>query len=401
MPKEEKTMIEKFASSAILSLLLISMIGSFSAKALPADSMWIDPSNLTFDTNTSPVGTKFNVTMWLNVTTNTNSWQFYMIYKKALLNATACVYSGNGQSKWSGVLPVNTVSPGFGEHNATYNYVVFGEVLKNSAEKTGAGSLAIVTFQIISAPPGGEAFTTDVRLDNVGVFASQAFDKDFNQLTLSFGKAVYSYSTPFTPPPPAKIYVDPASIVNRTLTPSNNFTVFVRISQATNVSFFDFKLNFNSSVIKPVEIRMGSFFPNTATPTIEINNLTGSVRMFASLTSEPAESGSGILAMIKFHVESLGHTLLPLTDVQIKDKQSHILPLQTLGDGFFSNTALRGDVNGDGKVDTEDVARAEKAFGSHAGPPPDPNWNPGADIDQNGRIDVLDIALVCQNFGQH
>jgi hypothetical protein len=59
--------------------------------------------------------------------------------------------------------------------------------------------------------------------------------------------------------------------------------------------------------------------------------------------------------------------------------------------------ALTGDVNHDGKVDILDLALVAKAFGSKPG---DPNWNPDADVYPDGLIDIRDMAIVAKNFGK-
>jgi len=398
-------MKRNIVSLALFSTLILSMTAFYQVRALPADSMWIEPSTLSFATNTTPVGTKFNVTTWLNVATPTNNWQFYLIYNKAQLNAVRTDYSGSGKSLWSAALPVDTVSPSYGSHDGTRDYVVFGEVLKGSAEKTGEGSLAWVEFQIMQAPLEGETLTSDIALDVEGVFTSQAFDKSFTPIPLNFGKATYTYSSPWTPPPPAKISLDPPITSNRTLTECHNFTVNVKISEATNVSYFDFKLTFNNSVIKAWEATLEAFFPPSSTSTIEVNNASGYVRVIALLEpSEPPRSGSGILSTITFHVEGNGSTMLHFMDIQLKDNKSHLLPLESF-DGTFSNTALTGDVNSDGKVDIQDVAIVSGAFGSYLYSPLHPRWDPRADIapvgKPDGRVDVLDVAIVRQAFGLH
>jgi PKD repeat protein len=58
---------------------------------------------------------------------------------------------------------------------------------------------------------------------------------------------------------------------------------------------------------------------------------------------------------------------------------------------------IRGDINGDGKVDMKDIALAALAFGSD---PSYSRWNPDADIDENSKIDLKDIALIAKNFGE-
>ncbi|MGB8780371.1 MAG: dockerin type I domain-containing protein [Candidatus Bathyarchaeia archaeon] len=66
-----------------------------------------------------------------------------------------------------------------------------------------------------------------------------------------------------------------------------------------------------------------------------------------------------------------------------------------LVDGTLRITLL-GDVNGDGKVDMQDVMMLVNAFGSYPG---HPRWNPDCDLNHDGRIDLADIVLALTNFG--
>jgi hypothetical protein len=56
-----------------------------------------------------------------------------------------------------------------------------------------------------------------------------------------------------------------------------------------------------------------------------------------------------------------------------------------------------GDTNGDKKVNILDVAEGAKAFGSYIG---HRRWNPNIDLDNDGRISVIDMVLVAMNFGR-
>jgi hypothetical protein len=60
--------------------------------------------------------------------------------------------------------------------------------------------------------------------------------------------------------------------------------------------------------------------------------------------------------------------------------------------------AILGDVNQDGKVDVIDIAMVSKAYGST---PSSPRWNPAADLNEDLRVDVTDLAIVSAHFGQH
>jgi parallel beta-helix repeat protein len=57
---------------------------------------------------------------------------------------------------------------------------------------------------------------------------------------------------------------------------------------------------------------------------------------------------------------------------------------------------LRADINGDGKVDIIDILMCAKSFGSYPG---DTRWNPDADMNQDGKIDIIDILIVAKHFG--
>ena len=386
----------KITSLMLLGLLMLSATCIIPVHSSTPDSMRIEPPVANFSTNTTPVGTKFNVTVWLNMATATNNWQFYMTYNKAQLNATNSGYTGNGKSSWSGALSTDNPPAGSGAHNATHSYVLWGEVLKSSAEKTGEGSLVWVEFQIMQAPPSGQTLTSDIGLGIDGVFNSAVYDKTFNPISVTFGKTTYSYGSVWEPPPPGKVYVDPSAVVNRSITPSNNLTIYVKINKATDIAFFDFKLTFNSSVVKAWNAVLGDFFPPSSTLKVEVNNASGYVRVNATLNpSEPPKNGSGVLATIKFHVEVTGSTVLHLTDIQLQDNQTHILPNES-ADGSFNNAALPGDVNGDGKVDIIDVAIVVAAFGSYNG---HPRWDSPADINHDGRVDIFEIGTVNQSYG--
>ncbi|MFZ0966404.1 MAG: dockerin type I domain-containing protein [Candidatus Bathyarchaeia archaeon] len=58
---------------------------------------------------------------------------------------------------------------------------------------------------------------------------------------------------------------------------------------------------------------------------------------------------------------------------------------------------LYGDVNSDGVVDVRDIAIFGKAFGSYPG---HLRWNPAADLDGNGIINILDGVIIAKNFGK-
>ncbi|MEM2916734.1 MAG: dockerin type I domain-containing protein [Candidatus Bathyarchaeia archaeon] len=63
----------------------------------------------------------------------------------------------------------------------------------------------------------------------------------------------------------------------------------------------------------------------------------------------------------------------------------------------LASIRIQGDINNDGKVDFRDIALVASAFGSHPG---QSKWNPNVDINQDDKVDVFDIALTAKNFGK-
>jgi len=55
------------------------------------------------------------------------------------------------------------------------------------------------------------------------------------------------------------------------------------------------------------------------------------------------------------------------------------------------------DLNQDGKVDILDIFIVVQAFGSKPG---DSNWNAVADLDKNGQINILDVFAVAWDYGK-
>jgi parallel beta-helix repeat protein len=58
---------------------------------------------------------------------------------------------------------------------------------------------------------------------------------------------------------------------------------------------------------------------------------------------------------------------------------------------------LSADINDDDKVNILDITIVAKAFGSKQG---EPAYNEAADLDKNGQVNILDISMVAKDFGK-
>jgi hypothetical protein len=154
--------------------------------------MWTEPKDVLLD-STTPVGYRFNITVYANISVPSYAWQFYLTYNKAHLNATGCWYSAGPKSQWAGTNPTYPQIPDYGSHNATHNYVLFAEALLGEYETPpGNYSLAIVEFEVIAVPPQGQTYKSELRLDISGIFDSRILDPDISPIQpLNFGGTIY------------------------------------------------------------------------------------------------------------------------------------------------------------------------------------------------------------------
>jgi len=63
----------------------------------------------------------------------------------------------------------------------------------------------------------------------------------------------------------------------------------------------------------------------------------------------------------------------------------------------YVKVRIQGDMNNDSTIDIGDVALAAQAFGSYPG---HPRWDPMADQNGDNEINILDLTLICINFGK-
>jgi hypothetical protein len=66
--------------------------------------------------------------------------------------------------------------------------------------------------------------------------------------------------------------------------------------------------------------------------------------------------------------------------------------------GAVVQLTIPGDINGDFKVNLQDLVLLANAYESYHG---DARWNPNADIDGNGVVGLTDLVTIAMNYGRH
>jgi hypothetical protein len=158
---------------ACLFVLLASPLVSVVSAAVPgvphsADSMWIEPALVTLSSDTVSVGYRFNVTVWINLTVASASWQSKLAYNKNHLNATKTGYTAGDKSDFLSNITTIPLSAQLGSLNATHNYVLSAESwMLGPTRSPGYGSLVWVEFEVMAVPPPGETFTSQIGMVDV------------------------------------------------------------------------------------------------------------------------------------------------------------------------------------------------------------------------------------------
>ncbi|MEM1551149.1 MAG: cohesin domain-containing protein [Candidatus Bathyarchaeia archaeon] len=145
-----------------------------------------------------------------------------------------------------------------------------------------------------------------------------------------------------------RLYVEPASIVDETLTPGSNIVVTVKIADVTNMYAYEFKIFYKNSVLNVTKVvRPPGHFMEPSDPTFQFipkweikNNFNATHGRlwlgFTLLSPEPPKTGSGVIAEITFRIVGVGSTSIAFADTKLADNTGSPISHTSEG-GYFSN----------------------------------------------------------------
>lgn len=217
-----------------------------------------------------------------------------------------------------------------------------------------------------------------------------------------------------------KVYVDPEQVQVKV---GEVFDVRINVSDISYLQGLDFMLKYSVGILTCLAVQEGNFmksFGDTFVAKQEINNSFGSgfgrVWLAVAILGKGYANGSGTLATIRFNATAAGESVLDLySDYPYRPDE---VKLTTCGSQVISNIAVDGhvvvtsngvddpsdpvdppsaDVNGDGLVNILDIALVAPACGTSTG---DKRYNTRLDLDQNGLIDIRDISICVREFGK-
>ncbi len=404
-----------------LALLLASFISAFSAVPANAVSgiMVFNPStgngNFIFDTNTAPLGSKFNITVMINSGTGVAAWQVMLKYDSTLLNATRVwIPLSDAQYIFFGLSTFTP--PAFFE----LGRVKIGDTTTPLAGVSFATPkrLCIVEFKVMNVPPAGSGNKVSATLfvDDVDTYIL-----DTNLMEMASVKTNGYYELDWAPPLQTALLVKPTLSSNLFL--GQVFIVGVDVKNATNLFAYEFKLLWNTTLLDLLRVNItvpSMWGANYMIAQNKTDQDLGSYWLGVSAIY-PAQAfhGDATLVWLTFKVSYAGNasevygqtfaTVLKLSDTILIDDQGadvqHRVTDCTLNIQIHFVADITGPNNSapDGKVDIRDVAFAALRFGSALG---DARYDPRADLTgltplmPDGKIDIRDIALIALHFGE-
>jgi hypothetical protein len=380
----------------VLAILLASFVYVVvlpKGVAVATTKIYVDPQKIE-DTNLVP-NTTFNVSVKIdNVPADPGlaGVAFMLTFDPNLLNCTTLkevlFHEVTPPDSWGNIWNLGL------DRNNTGGYLEYAQTWMNInsaiddgyAPISGNHTIAEIVFKVKGTGKCALHFVEPKLGDpNANPISAEAFDGSFSNVGAP------------PPPKPALIYVDPAKIANASLGSGSSFALNISIINATGVGGLEFKLGFNFTALNAHSATRGSFIPPSVTPVTQIDNTTGFLKFNVSLSS--SLDGSGTVAVIQFQVQAdnVRNSTLHLYDVKLVDTSNQALNFTTIDGSFTNQKTLPGDLNGDNIVDIQDAITAALAFNSTPG---DKNWNPAADMDGNGIVNVLDLIILAQNFGR-
>jgi peptide/nickel transport system substrate-binding protein len=342
------------SSSPFLAHLNASLLPS-QAYSYTLPAMWIEPADLNISFT---VGTKFNVTIWVGLNSDSSVWESALRFDTAYLTATRAGFTNGSTSEfYSG----HTTSPAYLIDDSGGG-VYYSEILYD-VRGAGTGSLCWVEFQVIA--PANE---TTLSLNDQGSFV---LDTNLNDIPLSFYDARIKNGFPdvaVTDFASSKTVVFQGCSMNVTVTVANlgglaeDFSVTV-YANATAINTQSFSLISGSNETR-------AFMCNTG---LAYGNYT--LKATADLVSGDTNTTNNNFTGAWVFVAGVGD--------------------------LTGGTSNPYDFVPDGKVLIDDVAVVSKCFAQKV-PPAPANCDvsgPTTGV-PDGKILIDDVAMVSRHFGQ-
>ena len=177
------------------------------------------------------------------------------------------------------------------------------------------------------------------------------------------------------------------------------FTLNLNAENITDLAGWQGTIAFDPDALEAVEVTEGDFLKleggNTFYQGGTIDNTEGKIKyLYSARISENGVTGTGTLLSVTFKVKAGGETQVTLENFEFSSISGEILPTVQPNITITVGEYPPWDINQDGRVSIVDLVLVAKDFGTDA------PANLRTDVNRDGVINIQDLILVAQNFGE-
>jgi hypothetical protein len=403
--REENNMKTRPVKFLTTSLVLVCVLTLASFPQTIADpqkpKLFVDPKDNVFSTETTVVGDTFTVDI------ATSGWElpglygyeFKLYYDPTLLNITSAEYPDGHFLDWTGNFPTPVIID-YEAGTALFGGILLGDV----PGSTGSGVFATVTLQIITAPP--PILSCDLELKDIALLDPEGID-------IPEYDVEHGYYELSPPRPPVYLKVEPEVVGAFELGEQVMIDITINDIRAEDrLVGVEWKVAYDTTLLQLSNVTEGDFMKYFA----ELSGVESPYTIFGwhkdvgvvfifilplpdGTYPGPFPEGSGTLATITFNAiempEETTETDLELFDVTMLDADGNEMLYDHLESGVYIAPKEAADLNLDRKIDIQDLYIFGSSFGSY---PEHPRWDARADINSDGKINILDGVIIAKAF---
>ncbi len=179
----------------------------------------------------------------------------------------------------------------------------------------------------------------------------------------------------------------------------DTFTLNLNAENITDLAGWQTDITFDPNVLEAVEVTEGDFLKSEGGDTFfqggTIDNATGNIStIFSTRISENGSSGTGALLSVIFKAKAAGETQVKLENFEFVSITDDIIPTVHPNITITVGEYPAWDVNQDGRVSILDLILVARDFGSGA------TANLRTDVNRDGVINIQDLIIVAQHMGE-
>jgi len=184
------------------NIIAISVTPCFSLEPHNANAVWVEPASVGFGPANATVGTKFNVTVAMNITENVFTYGIGMKYDRTTLKASKAGFTKPPTSEYMTGHATTASGPIIDTSYLGNGTILVSESCSGMDFVPGPrnGTLIWVEFEFVKVPTPGQTLPFNIsRYVNQG--DTTVADDYLNTLTFTAHDATYTFEGPITPPP--------------------------------------------------------------------------------------------------------------------------------------------------------------------------------------------------------